>query len=132
MTVHKDECLTEVQAAADLTVAGSQYKVINLGGTIAAAADKARFAGILKHGATSGYLASAVYDGFTKGYVGGAVSTPGWPLKVANSGFLVACASGDIAAVARFWPGHGTTTAASGDIAPVLADFDGAPGYWGG
>lgn len=129
MTTHISEEIFQVQAGADLSGSASRYKVVLLNGTIAAAAAVTRLAGILKYGNNSGYNCGVVYDGITKAIVGGAVSTLGWPLKVANSGFLIAAASGDNGVCARLW---GETIPASGDVAQVLCDFTGAPGYLGG
>jgi hypothetical protein len=59
-----------------------------------------------------------------KAKMGLACASIGWPLKVANSGYLVPCGSGDFS-VARL----SDATASSGDIAQVAFDFRGAPGY---
>lgn len=124
MTTHVREEVHTVIATEDLS--GSQYKVITLAGTIAQAADKARYAGVQRTNVTSGGHASAVYDGVTKALVGGAVTTPGWPLKIANSGFLVACASGD-QGIARM---SQNAAAASGDLTQVF--ISALPHLWGG
>lgn len=123
-TVHVYEKEWPVPATEDLT--GAQYKLVTLSGTIQQSGSIGRLAGICKHKINSGYNAGVVYEGATKAFVGGAVSTPGWPLKSANSGWMVACASGD-PMVARFFG----TTAASGDIAPVLIDVANF-GVWNG
>lgn len=118
MTTHINECAYQVVATEDLTPA--KYKAITLNGTIAQAADRpARAIGICRFVVTSGGHTGAIYHGVTKAYVGAAVTTPGWPLMVANSGWLVLATSGS-PSCARFL---GTTAAASGDLAPVMVDF---------
>ncbi|CAB4164986.1 hypothetical protein UFOVP820_1, partial [uncultured Caudovirales phage] len=115
MTTHIDEDFYVISAAEDLSVAGAKYKAVTLNGTIAQSAVRAF--GILKYGASSGGNASVVYEGLTKGFVGAAVSTLGWPLTVAASGWLVAANSGQQAV------GRCLAVVASGDIAPVAVDF---------
>ena len=117
--------LITVPATADLNDAASRFKVINLAGTICAAGD-VRAAGILRNAPKTNDAASAVYEGLTKGVAGGAVSTPGWPMKNANSGFVVAAASGD----APIW-GRFIDSCSSGDLVRVMVDFS-IPGYWRG
>jgi hypothetical protein len=114
MTTHIKEDKIAVSATEDLS--NGLHKVITLTGLIGQAQSRIA-AGICKTVATSGYTASAVYQGLTKALVGGAVSTVGYPLKVANSGFLVVATSGDVSC------GRALTTAVSGDIAPVAVDF---------
>lgn len=123
MTTHIDEDFYGVGATEDLSTAGAKYKVITLNGTIAQS--PVRAFGILKYGASSGGNASIVYEGLTKGYVGGAVSTVGWPLTVAASGWLTAAASGNQIV------GRALAVAASGDIAPLAVDFKSAGIYIG-
>lgn len=113
MTTHIGGDSYQVQAAEDLT--GAKLRCINLAGTIAQATEK-KGVGILTTYTESGYNATAFIRGIHKAYVGGAVSTVGYPLKVANSGWLVVATSGD-GFVAR-----ALATAASGDICPVLFD----------
>ena len=113
-----------VVATADMNDAGSRFKVINLAGTICAAGD-VRAAGILRNAPKNTETAEAVYNGITKGVAGAAVSTPGWPMKNANSGFLVAAASGDMTF------GSFIDSCSSGDLVRVYADFLN-PGYWHG
>lgn len=125
MATHEREEALVVVATEDLS--NAKYKCVTFNGTIAQAADKARVAGISRFVATSGNHANAVYDGITKAVIGGAVTTAGWPLKVANSGFLVACASGDMAVARLRYVG----SVASGDIVSVLAGFT-MPSVWGG
>lgn len=117
MTTHIREESYQVTATEDLS--GAKYKAITLAGTIAQAADRAaRVGGIMRYAVNSGQNTGAIYDGITKAFVGGAVSTPGWPLMVANSGFLVAATSGALthARLAQ-------ASASSGDVAAVFAAF---------
>jgi hypothetical protein len=124
---HVRENFYDFAAAEDLSGASSRYKVVSVAGTIASAANKAQWAGILKFGNNSGQQFSAVYEGLTKAIGGAVITTPGWPVKVANSGFLVAAASGD-QSCGRYL---GTAASASGDLIPVAVDFMN-PGVWGG
>lgn len=123
MTTHITECALQVVATEDLS--GAKYKCITFNGTISQAADRtARNAGICRFVVTSGGHTGAIYHGVTKAYIGGgAVSTPGWPLMVANSGFLIAATSGQVSC-ARLAQ---NAAAASGDLAMVFATFDSLP-----
>ncbi len=123
MTTHIEEKSYQVLATEDLS--GAKYKMITLGGTVAQAANYKQSAGICKTAPGSGYNTQAVYEGLTKAYVGAAVTTLGYPLKVANSGFLVVANSGDSVV------GRALTAAASGDIIPVAIDLK-TVGFFGG
>lgn len=124
MATDIDHKLRQITAGADLSGDGSKFKAVNFDGTIAS--ENLRAAGILRHGApTSGFI-SVVYEGLTKAYLGATVSTPGIPLKITTSGFLIACASGDTA-VGRL----GDRAGASGDLAEVSVDFK-SIGYFRG
>ena len=114
MAVHGENRCISVVAGADLS-SGAQFKVIAVGGTIAAT--NLAGIGILQNRPKSGENASLVYDGHAKAYVGGGAITAGAALKVTTSGFLVAVASGD-GAVAK-----AVTAAASGSLCEVLCDF---------
>lgn len=115
MTTHIHEEFYGISATEDLSVAGAKYKCVTLNGTIAQSTVRAF--GILKYGASSGGNASVVYEGLTKAYVGGAVSTVGWPLTVSASGWVTAAASGNHTI------GRVLAVAASGDVAAVAVDF---------
>src|ERR1051326_1972591 len=100
MTTHIREENLQLVTQEDLSAAAMRYKAVTFNGTIAA--DSKRAAGLLKFGATSGGNCTVIIEGLTKADLGGGgVTTPGWPLKVLTSGWLGACASGDIA-VGRF------------------------------
>jgi hypothetical protein len=114
-----------VVATEDLT--GAKHKAVLIAGTIAQAASYKMAAGICKTAPGSGYNTQVVLEGVTKVYMGAVVTTPGWPLKVANSGFLTPCASGDMA-VGRYL---GTAACASGDIVEAGIDFRNLS-FWGG
>lgn len=114
-----------IAAAQDLTAASALFKVVTFGGTIAAAADTARWAGVNVTNVASGENASAAYVGIFKASFGAAVSTPGWPLKVANSGWLTAAASGDTTI------GRAVAAVASGDLAMGMFNFMN-PSIWHG
>jgi len=119
MTTHIREDAFQVVATEDLMPA--KFKVITFAGTIAQAADRlARAAGICRFTVTSGGHTGAIYSGITKAFIGGGtVSTPGWPLMIANSGYLIAATSGQ-PSCARLCQ---TGAAASGDLAAVMAGF---------
>ena len=114
-----------VPATADLSGAASRFKIINLAGTICAAGDVSA-AGILHNTPKTNDTAEAIYNGLAKAISGGTVSTAGWPLKVANSGFVVAAASGDSPIYGSF-----IDSCASGDLVRVYVDFFNN-GYWRG
>lgn len=114
-----------VVAAEDLTAA--KHKAVLIAGTIAQAASYKMAAGIAKSVPGSGYNSEVVIDGVTKVYVGAVVTTPGWPLKVANSGYLTPAASGDMYA-GRYL---GTAACASGDLVEAAVDFK-TLSFWGG
>jgi hypothetical protein len=114
-----------ITAAQDLNVDSTRFKVITFGGTIGAAADTARWAGVNVTAANSGEQASAAYFGVFKASFGAAVTTPGWPLKVANSGWLTAAASGDTTI------GRAVAAVSSGDIATGMFNFTN-PSIWHG
>lgn len=113
MSVSGENRKIALTAGADLR-SGAQYKVLAVGGTIAAANTAA--IGILENRPNTGEGASVIYDGHAKAYVGAAV-TAGAALKVTTSGFLTNVASGD-GAVAK-----AITAAGSGALCEVLCDF---------
>lgn len=113
MSTHIKEEVLQLVAGEDLR--GTVGKVITLAGTIAASPRTA--AGVHKGSVSSGQHTGAVYEGVTKGYFGGAVSTPGWPLTVAASGWLTAAGSGNSTI------GRAIGAVASGEVAMFMADF---------
>ena len=113
MAVEGENRQLSVIAGADLRT-GSQFKVVAVGGTIAATNLAA--VGILQNRPNSNENAAVVYDGHAKAFVGAAVSA-GAALKVTTSGFLTNIASGD-GAVAK-----AITAAGSGALCEVLCDF---------
>lgn len=116
MTGHIREESLQVQATEDLSLASQRYKAVTFAGTIAP--DGKRVAGIMRFGATSGGLVTAIIEGITKGDVATTVTTAGWPLKVVTSGWLAAAASGDNV-IARY---IGQVACASGDRIPIVLD----------
>ena len=70
----------------------------------------------LRHRWRLGYNATAIMDGVTKAFIGGAVSTLGYPLKIANSGWLVAASSGDV------YVARALAIGGSGDLLEVAVD----------
>lgn len=125
MTGHIREESLQVTATEDLSATAQRYKAVTYAGAIAA--DTKRVAGIMRFGATSGGLVTAITEGITKGDCSTAVSTAGWPLKVVTSGWLAAAASGD-QVIGRY---IGQAATASGDRIPVSLDCK-IPSAWGG
>jgi hypothetical protein len=113
MTTHINGIAFAVQATEDLSQA--KYKVGTLAGTIAQATDK-RLGGVIVSNTSSGYNGSQIVSGITKAYIGAAVGTVGYPLKLANSGYLTPASSGDVSC------GRNLQLANSGDITMVLFD----------
>ncbi len=102
-----------VVAAADLSAA--QYKVVAIGGTIAAEADTAL--GILKNKPKLGQHASVAVEGNLKGYAAGTIAK-GARVTVTTSGYMTTVSSGDGAGV-----GKALVAAASGDIFNFYGNF---------
>ena len=124
MTTHIDEKpAIQILATEDLTIA--KYKAVTLNGTICQAANIKLVAGISKTSPGSGYNTQVIYAGITKAFMGAAVSTIGFPLKVANSGWIIPCNSGDTSI------GRALTTAASGDVSGLMLDVRNL-GWFGG
>jgi hypothetical protein len=115
--------MLQVTATEDLSAAAMRYKAITYAGTIAQ--DTKRVAGIMRFGANSGNIATAVIEGITKGDCSTAVTTVGWPLKVVTSGWLAAAASGDQVI------GRALAACASGDRVVLTLDAK-VPAQWGG
>jgi hypothetical protein len=106
-----------VTAAADLSGTASRFKVVTIGGTICSAALVKQAAGVLWHGGETGQGLSVVRAGVTKALSGVAISTVGYPITVADSGFLALTVSGGMTF------GRALETCASGDLVPVMVDF---------
>jgi hypothetical protein len=117
MTGHIIENKLQLVATEALNADGHLHKAVTINGTIAATPRTA--VGLLKTLVNSGNHAPACYQGVTKGIVGAAVTTPGWPLTITTSGFLIAAASGNVS-IGRY---IGTGAAASGDMVALMADF---------
>lgn len=125
MTIESEFDVWGVTASEDLTGAVIG-KAVSIAGTLAAG--NALAIGIARSKNVSGGQVSAVFRGITKVVVGAAVTTPGFPIKVAaTSGFLIAATSGD-GVVGRLL---NTAAVASGDLVPALVDFATRP-VWGG
>lgn len=118
MTVHQQQVLRTVQATADLSASSSRFKVVTVDGTICSAALQLRAAGISWTSAESGQGLSVAYRGITKAMAGEAVTSAGYPFKIANSGFLVNATSGSTT-FGRF-----AEACSSGDLVAVEINFD--------
>lgn len=115
MTTHVNRILTyTIRATEDL--ANAKHKFVTIGGTIAQAASGFRTAGLLETSVGSGYNHGVTALGIGKAYAGAAVASLGWPVAVANSGFVTNAASGNFV-VGRF-----LETCASGDLVQVYVD----------
>jgi hypothetical protein len=123
MAVSNNQFLHTLAATEDLSDQSSRYKVVSLGGVIAPSTS--RVAGVLVTSSRSGEQLSAVLYGITKAVAGGAVSTLGYPLTVATSGYLTVCASGGTAV------GRALDICGSGDLVRVAVNFV-SPFAWGG
>jgi len=124
MTAEIFKSLLQITATEDLSSTAARFKAVTINGTIAQNTKSA--AGILRYVANSGSTASVVNKGVTKAFVGsGGVSTVGWPLKVALSGYLTPCASGD-QVFGRYLPSYQSTPPAvvinSGDLILIQLD----------
>lgn len=104
-----------VAATVDLSGLGVRFKAITFGGAIAANNETA--AGILRHQGRSGETVSVMYQGIFKAQFGTAVSTPGYPLRITTSGFVVAATSGGSTI------GRAMAAVGSGDVAQAMFDF---------
>lgn len=107
-----------VRAGQDLSVAGAQFKVVTLAGTIAATPQTA--IGLNQTKTQSGEHATVGVLGVMKGYAGAAINS-GAALTVTTSGFLIThtpVASGSVVAV-----GRALVQAASGDLFKGMFNF---------
>lgn len=126
MTIESEFSIWNVTAAEDLDANATLYKAISIAGTYAAGPSLA--IGIARSKAKNLGQISVVFKGITKVVLGGAVTTPGYPIKVAaTSGFIIAAASGD-AHCGRLL---NTGAVASGDLVPALVDFATKPAWPG-
>jgi len=117
MTTSINQSRLQLIASQDLIANAAQFKAVTFAGAVAATTVSA--AGILWQANVLSFGIAAIYSGITKAIVGAAVGTPGYPLKVTTSGFLIAASSGDMA-IGRL---ASETAAASGDLARVMVDF---------
>lgn len=114
----------QIVAAEDL-LTGALHKTVTVGGTIAqsgAGVYPALPLGVLKSQGKVGEQVSVAAMGIVKAYLGLAVTTLGWPLVPANSGYLVPGSYTSVQSalsyvVARYL---GPGAAASGDLATIL------------
>ncbi|MCX8113673.1 MAG: hypothetical protein N3D71_01180 [Burkholderiaceae bacterium] len=123
MATHNYARTLPVTAAEDLVSQAVRFKVITWAGTIAPGPSRA--AGVLITSTRSGETAGVQVEGVVKVVAGGAVNTLGYPLTVANSGFMVAASSGAIAY------GRAIETCGSGDLVQAIVQFA-SPGQWPG
>lgn len=114
MTTHVRKHATTITAGADLTGAGSLYKAVAIGGTIAATPVAA--VGLLDSKGPSGEPVSVVYEGETKAYAGAAISA-GAKLTVTTSGYVITSAD------SRVSVGRALEAANSGDLFRGLFNF---------
>ena len=112
MTVERNYETITVKATADLT--SMQFRAITLAGIQAATTATAK--GILRNKAASGDHATLIYKGQFKALAGGAVNS-GAQVGVTTSGWLIAVTTSAYVGIAL-------ATAASGDMFPVLGDFN--------
>lgn len=113
MSYEAEQLRMGVPAGADLS--SMQYKVIGVGGTIAASAGRA--AGVLLNKPGSGEMASIAYAGRMKGYADAAIAKDVL-VTVTTSGFLTTVTSGAPSI------GRSLLAANSGDIFPFVGFFN--------
>lgn len=112
MSTQGDMDVIGVVAGADLSAA--QYKIVAVGGTIAATNLTAL--GVLLNKPQSGEAASVAYEGHVKVYAGAAIIA-GAGLKVTTSGYAITATSGS----GVF--GKALDTVSSGSLVSALVDF---------
>lgn len=105
-----------IVAANDFRVAGCLYKAVNEYGQFTAAAERGA-AGIAYSQPNSGQHLMIVRQGVAKAYIGAAISSKGLQLRVAASGYLAICLSGDLGIGKLLQPCN------SGDLVDVFVDF---------
>lgn len=112
-----------IVSGQDLSANDMDHKVVTVGGTVATGA--ARNIGLLKRrtnvNQSSGQHVTVGYMGQMKARAGGAISTTSAYLAVANSGFIVAATSAQIAAGNVV--GKALTAANSGSFFQGIFDF---------
>lgn len=113
MSTSGDQRSIAIAAGADLSA--RQYKVIAVGGTIAA--NNATALGVLLNKPKSGEAAQVAYAGHMKSHAGAAV-TAGDELVVTTSGFLITNATSVSGII-----GKAITAAASGALVEFVGDF---------
>lgn len=97
------------------------YRVVDVGGDLSVA-NGTRAVGIVNSQPNSGQHGTAVYLGFAKAVAGAAITTPGYPLTTAATGFVIAAVSGSHV-IGRYMPPSGAGAAASGDLVRGLFNF---------
>jgi hypothetical protein len=123
MATEGDYDAWQVLAGEDLS--GALHKCVTATGKIAqagAATYPELPLGVAKSKAASGESVRVATEGIVKAFVGLAVTTIGWPLGVANSGWLVPTSFASVGSsqgivTARFL---GPSAAASGDLATIF------------
>lgn len=115
MTIEQRVSHITVTAGQDLTPQAVLHKAVSVNGTIAANPRDA--VGLLKTHGLTGEGVRVADSGIIKGVAGAAVTTPGFPVTVTASGFLIAAPVGSATI------GKAYAAAASGDLIPILADF---------
>lgn len=118
MSWEAEQLRLNVTAAADLS--GSQYKIVDVAGTISAsvALGSKTAIGVLLNKPQSGEQAEVAYLGRMKGYAGLALAA-GARLQVTSGGFLTTVQSGNVAV------GKALAAANSGDLVPFVGNFIG-------
>lgn len=97
------------------------FRAVDVGGNLSVAGGT-RAVGIMHSRPNSGQHGQAAYLGFMKATAGLGITTPGYPLTTAASGYIIAAASGDHV-VGRYMPPTGAGVAASGDLIRGLFNF---------
>lgn len=118
MSYEAEQLRLNILAGADLS--SSQYKVIDVAGTVTAsvALGSKTAIGVLQNKPRSGEQAEVAYLGRMKGYAGLALSA-GDKIQVTSGGFLTEVQSGNVAI------GKALSAANSGDLFPFVGNFIG-------
>lgn len=114
MSIEQAVSYINITANQDMTPAGTLHKAVTVNGTIAASCSL--LGGFSKSKSANGQSLRIAIQGVVKVVAGAAVSTVGYPVTVTTSGFVIAATSGG------YTMGRAFTTAASGDLFPILAD----------
>lgn len=114
-------------------IAANDFRTVGLNMVVAHGGDFSpagghRALGVLQSRPNSGQPGAAAETGDVKCIAGAAITTPGYPLTTAASGFVIAANSGS-SVIGRYAPTHPNSglggACASGDMITMIANFPG-------